>query len=103
MNYTQYHASDAPFSRPLEELEPSDPRGPGFTVSGQEPIWMRLRHATLPLFRPPSTISSPTYERELIRGQEDPATGIVSWYIADLPRYVCGPLMTNLILSLLPL
>ena len=51
---------------------------------------MRLRHATLPLFPSPSTISSPTYRRELIRGLDNPTDGTVSWYICDMHRYVCG-------------
>ena len=49
---------------------------------------MRLRHATLPLFPPPSAISNPTYRRELIRGLDNPTDGTVSWYICDMHRYV---------------
>ncbi len=43
----------------------------------------------LPWFRPPCTISAPTYHRDMFRGEENPATGTVSWHVVGTHVYRC--------------
>ena len=44
----------------------------------------------LPWFRPPSTISAPAHHESLLRGEENPATGTVSWHVVNTFVYQCG-------------
>jgi hypothetical protein len=52
---------------------------------GRGPVTSRFRCSA-----PPSEIGNPTYEREVIRGQQDDVTGVVHWYIIDMHIYTCG-------------
>ncbi len=63
-----------------EETEPSDPLGQceeEYEASG------------LPTLRPPCTITKTTFHCDMVRGEEDPDKGTVSWNLVHTHVYHC--------------